>query len=222
MFQKNCISYLHSNFLNARDSTWESSKKTAFGPVQMFSFSLTCSVFSFSWTSSVFTKRGRQLRSWQVSLYFTSMKPPAAEFSFLICSLQLKSNPWSHFPSTSQLWCLRGRRSWCLGGPRCLAGLRLNRGAAGLLLHKFSHSARFGFQSRNLSLFMCLGWTPLKKSGVWVKHHNFFSKHHSFEVELGFKLINFEAIISGWEWFSVTFMVCCLSCLIISTAVWVT
>ena len=160
MFQKNCISYLHSNFLNARDSTWESSKKTAFGPVQMFSFSLTCSVFSFSWTSSVFTKRGRQLRSWQVSLYFTSMKPPAAEFSFLICSLQLKSNPWSHFPSTSRLRCLRGRRSWCLGGARCLASLRLNRGAA-VCYYTNSHIPPGLDFSREICHCLC----------VWAEHH---------------------------------------------------
>ena len=135
-----------------------------------FSFSWTCSVFfffldlfsffSFSWTSSVFTKGGRQRRSWHVSLYFTSMKPPAAEFSFLICSLQLKSNPWSHFPSTSRLRCLRGRRSWCLGGARCLAGLRLNRGAA-VCYYTNSHIPPGLDFSREICHCLC----------VWAEHH---------------------------------------------------
>lgn len=131
-----------------------------------FSFSWTCSVFSSS-----FSQRGEDnsdpdtchfnLHRWSLQQLY---------FGFLICSLQL----WSHFPLTSQLGCLRGRRSWCLGGARCLAGLRLNRVAAGLLLHKFSHSARFGFQSRNLSLFMQFNANVFTWKNPWNTLELFF------------------------------------------------
>ena len=122
------------------------------GRVQFLSFSWSYLVFS--WLLDLFSvhKGGKTTDTCHFTLLRWSLQ--LLNFIFLICPLQLQSDPWSHFPSTSRLRCLCGRRSWCLGGARCLAGLRLNRGAAGLPLHKFSHSARFGFQSRNLSLFM--------------------------------------------------------------------
>ena len=121
------------------------------GPVQFFSLCWTVFNFFLFLGPDKCSQRGK-VNSDPDTCHFTLHRWSLQQlnFSFLICPLQL----WSHFPSTSWLGCLRGRRSWCLGGARCLTGLRLNRGAAGLPLHKFSHSARFGFQSRNLSLFM--------------------------------------------------------------------
>ena len=73
MFQNNSISYLHSNFLNARDSSWEVQRKRPLdllscflflGPVHFFFFFLDLLSFFFFF----FSKGGRQLWSWHVSL----------------------------------------------------------------------------------------------------------------------------------------------------------
>ena len=128
------------------------------------------SFFSFSWTCSVFflflgpvqcSQRGEDNAdpdTCHFTLHRWSLQQP--NFSFLICSLQLKSNPWSHFPSTSRLRCLRGRRSWCLGGARCLAGLRLNRGAA-VCYYTNSHIPPGLDFSREICHCLC----------VWAEHH---------------------------------------------------